>query len=285
MDSQNTTNNMANNTSMSNMANNMSMSNMANMTNNMSMSNMTNMTNNMSSQGMDMFNLLKDKVLTMIPATMSMVSQFTGLNSTVIREQLIQVLDNLTSLLNDPRLEASIRNSAQAASVPLGILIENVIKILSDNMGKLTGNMVTLIANIVAEVPGLNIPLNAALSVTNAAKVAKNGTELTSQLLTEFKKAFDQMKNIVDNPNMKLPASASASTMLAPTSGLPQNATTNIIQTGGAKQKLNYLRRKNNKTLKRIKNSIKELIKSNKISARKTISINKRNKRNKRKLR
>ena len=285
MDSQNTTNNMANNTSMSNMANNMSMSNMANMTNNMSMSNMTNMTNNMSSQGMDMFNLLKDKVLTMIPATMSMVSQFTGLNSKVIRDQLIQVLDNLTTLLNDPRLESSIRNSAQAASVPLGILIENVTKILSDNMGKLTGNMVTLIANVVAEVPGLNIPLNAALSVTNAAKVAKNGTELTSQLLTEFKKAFDQMKNIVDNPNMKLPASASASTMLAPTSGLPQNTNTNIVQSGGAKQKLNYLRRKNNKTLKRIKNSIKELIKSNKISARKTISINKRNTRNKRKLR
>ena len=285
MDSQNTTNNMANNTSMSNMANNMSMSNMANMTNNMSMSNMTNMTNNMSSQGMDMFNLLKDKVLTMIPATMSMVSQFTGLNSKVIRDQLIQVLDNLTTLLNDPRLESSIRNSAQAASVPLGILIENVTKILSDNMGKLTGNMVTLIANVVAEVPGLNIPLNAALSVTNAAKVAKNGTELTSQLLTEFKKAFDQMKNIVDNPNMKLPASASASTMLAPTSGLPQNTNTNIVQSGGAKQKLNYLRRKNNKTLKRIKNSIKELIKSNKISARKTISVNKRNKRNKRKLR
>ena len=257
---------------------NMNTNNMTNMTNNM-----TNMTNNMSSQGMDMFNLLKDKVLTMIPATMSMVSQFTGLNSKVIREQLIQVLDNLTSLLNDPRLEASIRNSAQAASVPLGILIENVTKILSDNVGKLTGNMVTLIANIVAEVPGLNIPLNAALSVTNAAKVAKNGTELTSQLLTEFKKAFDQMKIIVDNPNMKLPASVSA---LAPasttTSGLPQNATTNIIQTGGAKQKLNYLRRKNNKTLKRIKNSIKELIKSNKISSRKTKPMNKRNKQNKR---
>ena len=259
---------------------NMNTNNMTNMTNNM-----TNMTNNMSSQGMDMFNLLKDKVLTMIPATMSMVSQFTGLNSKVIRDQLIQVLDNLTTLLNDPRLESSIRNSAQAASVPLGILIENVTKILSDNMGKLTGNMVTLIANVVAEVPGLNIPLNAALSVTNAAKVAKNGTELTSQLLTEFKKAFDQMKNIVDNPNMKLPASASASTMLAPTSGLPQNTNTNIVQSGGAKQKLNYLRRKNNKTLKRIKNSIKELIKSNKISARKTISVNKRNKRNKRKLR
>jgi hypothetical protein len=244
------------------------------------------MTNNMSSQGMDMFNLLKDKVLTMIPVTMSMVSQFTGLNSKVIREQLIQVLDNLTTLLNDPRLEASIRNSAQAASVPLGILIENVIKILSDNMGKLTGNMVTLIANIVAEVPGLNIPLNAALSVTNAAKVAKNGTELTSQLLTEFKKAFDQMKIIVDNPNMKLPVSALGSvSTTASTSGLPQNATnTNIVQSGGAKQKLNYLRRKNNKTLKRIKNSIKELIKSNKISSRKTKPMNKRNKQNKRRL-
>lgn len=194
-----------------------------------------------------------------------------NLNVVQVKQLLTQEIHKLTENLNDPALQDSIKNLTDAADRPLTLFINKLMEIIKRHVNDVIYKTGSLVGNAVGEIPILNIPVNAALAVSNGIHVVKNFTDLGEDLFQNVSTFKTDMENVVQEFNPSLGHSIGEDYGVQPNSqsgaqqhgGYSSHINSNIKE---AKKHLHHLHRKKNRTLKRINHSIRQFLSSNRKS-------------------
>lgn len=174
-------------------------------------------------------------------------------------------IHKLTENLKDPALQESISELTDAANVPVSFFIKKLTDIIQKHIADITYKLGSLLGNAAGEIPILNVPINAALAVSNGMHVVKNFTDIGKELLQNIQTFKNEMTTVMEKFN------ASPGQYVPQQTG--QYVEQQTRQYGGSKlynphnikevkKHLRHFKHKKNRTLKRIHHSIQQLLSS-----------------------
>jgi hypothetical protein len=117
------------------------------------------------------------------------------------RELLKNEIRSLTETLKEPELQQIINDFADAANGPVTTFSHKLMEILQTHIKDITYKLTSFAANIVGEIPGVNIVTNAALAASNAVHVARNVTDMGGELIQNIKDFKQEITTVMDNFN------------------------------------------------------------------------------------
>lgn len=117
------------------------------------------------------------------------------------RDLLKNEIRNLTETLKEPELQKIMNDFADAANAPVTAFSHKLMEILQTHVKDITYKLTSFAANIVGEIPGVNIVTNAALAASNAVHVARNVTDMGGELIQNIKDFKQEITTVMDNFN------------------------------------------------------------------------------------
>ena len=117
------------------------------------------------------------------------------------RDLLKNEMRSLTETLEEPELKKIMNDFADAANGPVTAFSHKLMEILQTHVKDITYKLTSFAANIVGEIPGVNIVTNAALAASNAVHVARNVTDMGGELIQNVKDFKKEITTVMDNFN------------------------------------------------------------------------------------
>ena len=178
-------------------------------------------------------------------------------------------LDALTENLNDPSLRPIVDKLSRAAEIPIQRFLDNLTDILQRYFPALVGKLLNTAGNVIGEIPVVGVFVNAALAVSNVLNTVRTTTDMVDRTSVQVQSLQDELSNAINNLVDDTQVHVSnALNDVNPMSGMSKKNASGVGfgLSRGFGHKGGSVSRGGRKvhTLKRIHNSIKQFIHTNK---------------------
>jgi len=187
--------------------------------------------------------------------------------SDAVNALLKKELDALTENLNDPSLRPVVDKLSRAAEIPIQRFLDNLTVIIQRYFPALVGKLFNTAGNVIGEIPVVGVFVNAALAVSNVLNTVRTTTDMVDRTSAQFQSLQDELSNAINNLVDDTQVHVSnALNDVNPMSGMSKKNASGFGLSRGFGHKGGSVSRGGRKvhTLKRIHNSIKQFIHTNK---------------------